>query len=68
MIRTYATSSAAVVEILEEEGRVEFKNIEGIRTSRKCMFIDYEKENSEIVIHNLSEEELREIKRVVNEL
>lgn len=67
MIREYATSSAAVVEI-SEEGRVEFKNIDGIRTSRKCMFIDYEKDNSEIVLHNLSEEELREIKRVVNEL
>ncbi|CAM2952270.1 hypothetical protein HAHI6034_05610 [Hathewaya histolytica] len=71
MIREYTTKSATVTEIIEDEchnNRVEFHGADGLRTSRKCLFIDYERDNSEIVVHNLTEEELRDIKKIIGEL
>ncbi|MFX0548210.1 hypothetical protein ACOAKC_02630 [Hathewaya histolytica] len=71
MIREYTTKSATVTEIIEDEchnNRAEFNGADGLRTSRKCLFIDYESDNSEIVVHNLTEEELREIKKIIGDL
>lgn len=48
--------------------KAEFNNINGLRTSSKCLFINYDKDDSEIVLHNLTDFEIKEIKKIFSEL
>lgn len=72
MKREYAIDNAIVEEFkFDEDGissKAEFENIEGLRTANKCLFIRFDELCSEVVIHNLSERELRGIKSIVNSL